>query len=150
MVYKIVPMLPEHIDGIVSIENECFSNPWTKEGFAAEIENGGSHFYVALADFPIGYIGVQEVCNEAYITNLAVPKEFRGRGIGRALLGEAISGARERDNDFITLEVRQSNEAAISLYMSFGFVEVGKRRDFYRNPTENALLYTLTFKKEHE
>ena len=79
----------------------------------------------------VGYIGVQEICSEAYITNIAVPKEFRRLGIARALLKEACSGAEKRNCEFITLEVRKSNTAAIELYKKEGYNIAGERKNFY-------------------
>lgn len=147
MNYKIVPMAAGHIDGIAQIEKECFTSPWTKEGIAEELENPCSFFICAVADKPVGYIGVQEICSEAYITNIAVPKEFRRLGIARALLKEACSGAEKRNCEFITLEVRESNSAAIALYESEGFKRAGIRKNFYSNPTENGIIYTKRYEK---
>ena len=138
-----------NIDDIVNIENECFSSPWTKDGIAEELDNPTSHFLVAIADNKaVGYIGVQEILGEAYITNIGVLQGYRRQGIGKSLLTEASDGAEKRDCEFITLEVRESNAPAIGLYEMLGFENVGMRKNFYRNPTENALLYTKNFRKE--
>ena len=93
----------------------------------------------------MGYIGVQEICGEAYITNIAVFVEYRNQGIGRNLLKKAVDGAKSRNCEFITLEVRESNESAISLYKSEGFEVAGVRKNFYTDPTENGIIYTKYF-----
>ena len=149
MNYVITEMTAGSIDGIAEIEKVCFSSPWTREGIAQELSNPYSHFLTAVTDTVIaGYIGVQEICGEAYITNVAVLPSYRGNGIAKALLNGAISGAKSRNCEFITLEVRESNAPAIALYESLGFETVGKRKNFYSNPTEDAILYTLFFGKE--
>ena len=146
MIYTIVPMAPCHIDGVVKIENECFSSPWTKEGIEEELHNENSHFLVSLIGEEVaGYIGVQEICGESYITNIGVLPEYRRKGIAKSLLLSAITGSRERKCEFITLEVRESNFAAISLYESLNFERKGKRKNFYTNPAEDGIIYTLEF-----
>ena len=148
MDYRIIEFEERHIAGIVSIENQCFSSPWTEEEIREASENPVYRFLVAECEDTAGYIGVIEICGEAYITNVAVLPGYRGNGIGRALLKAAVDGAQERNCDFITLEVRESNSVAIDLYKSLGFTEAGKRRNFYTKPDEDAIIYTLTFRKE--
>ena len=146
MEFEIENMAFSHIDGIVKIEKNCFSSPWTYDGIKEELENENSHFLVAVSDNEtIGYIGVQEICGEGYITNIGVLPSFRRNGIGEALLTKAIEGSRERKCEFISLEVRESNGPAISLYEKLGFKKCGKRKNFYSNPTEDGLIYTLKF-----
>lgn len=145
MKYKILPMNAEDIQGIVILEKECFSSPWTKEGIEEELHNPNSHFLCAKSEGIMGYIGVQEICGEAYITNVAVGNEFRRNGIARKLLQAACLGADERKCEFITLEVRESNLPAVSLYESEGFERVGMRKNFYSNPIENGIIYTKYF-----
>ncbi|MBR6941295.1 MAG: ribosomal protein S18-alanine N-acetyltransferase [Clostridia bacterium] len=148
MDYRIIEFEERHIAGIVNIENQCFSSPWTEEEIREASENPVYRFLVAECEDTAGYIGVIEICGEAYITNVAVLPGYRGNGIGRALLKAAVDGAQERNCDFITLEVRESNSVAIDLYKSLGFTEAGKRRNFYTKPDEDAIIYTLTFRKE--
>ena len=144
---KIENFEKKHLDGVEALEKECFHSPWTREGLEEEIENDGSHFLVLTEDESvIGYIGVKEICSEAYITDLAVTEPKRRCGSGSLLLKAAIDGAKERQCDFITLEVRESNLKAISLYEKSGFNYLGKRKNFYTNPAEDALIYTLYFR----
>lgn len=134
------------IPQIALLEKECFSQPWSEKSLAEELDNPDSHFICAVENGALlGYLGVQEICGEAYITNIAVFPQFRGRGVGRLLLQNACDGAKERNCEFITLEVRKSNEAAISLYVSEEFEQVGIRKNFYSDPTEDGIIYTKYF-----
>ena len=147
MNYGIVEMNAEHIPEIARLEIVCFSEPWSEKSLSEELENENSHFLAAVSDYLLGYIGVQEICGEAYITNVAVFGEYRNCGIGRALLKAACNGAKERNCEFITLEVRESNFAAIALYESEGFEKAGLRKNFYSDPSENGIIYTKYFDK---
>ncbi len=147
MNFEIVKMRAEHIPEIARLEAECFSQPWSENALSEELKNENSHFLAAVSDRVLGYIGVQEICGEAYITNVAVFGEYRKEGIGRKLLNEACNGAKERGCEFITLEVRESNSAAIALYESEGFEKAGVRKNFYSFPTENGIIYTKNFIK---
>ena len=147
MNYGIVEMNAEHISEIARLEIVCFSEPWSEKSLSEELENENSHFLAAVSDNLLGYIGVQEICGEAYITNVAVFGEYRNCGIGRALLKAACNGAKERNCEFITLEVRESNFAAIALYESEGFEKAGLRKNFYSDPSENGIIYTKYFDK---
>lgn len=146
MEFKIIEMTPEHIPQIALLEKECFSSPWSENALSDELKNENSHFLVAYSDRVLGYIGVQEICGEAYITNVAVFEEYRKLGIGRNLLKTAIENAKARNCDFISLEVRESNKSAISLYESENFEVAGFRKNFYTAPTENGIIYTKYFK----
>lgn len=147
MNFEIVKMSAEHIPEIAKLETECFSQPWSENALSEEFKNENSHFLVAVCEKVLGYIGVQEICGEAYITNVAVFGEYRKAGIGRALLKAACDGAKSRECEFITLEVRESNFAAIALYESEGFEKAGVRKNFYSAPTENGIIYTKYFGK---
>lgn len=139
-------MTAAYIPQIAKLEKECFSSPWSEKSLSEELENSDSHFICAAeGNELLGYIGVQEICGEAYITNIAVFSQYRGRGVGRTLLRNACDGAEKRNCDFITLEVRRSNEAAISLYVSEGFEQAGIRKNFYSDPAEDGIIYTKYF-----
>ncbi len=145
MKYSVIQMSAEHIHEISVLEKECFSSPWSKDALSEELNNDNSHFLVAFSDRVLGYIGVQEICSEAYITNVAVFYKFRNHGIGRKLLQTAVDNAKSRNCEFITLEVRESNKSAISLYESEGFETAGIRKNFYTAPVENGIIYTKYF-----
>ena len=142
----IVSMNSSHITTLAELEKQCFSSPWSSASLAEELENPVAHFLVALfGNEAVGYIGVQEIVGECYITSIAVAPEHRRNGIARALLSAAETGAKERNCDFITLEVRPSNVAAITLYEKNGYEAAGERKDFYTKPLENALIMTKFF-----
>ena len=142
----IVPMDGTHVPAVAALEDVCFSTPWSAQGLAEELENPQAHVLTALVGETVaGYIGVQEISGDAYVTNVAVLPEYRRQGIGRALLCAAIDGARRRGCAFLTLEVRPSNADAIRLYVSLGFSLMGRRKGFYRDPAEDALIYTLFY-----
>lgn len=139
----IEPMKAEHIPEIAEIERLCFSLPWSENALRDELDNVNAHFLTALTFGRVsGYIGVIEICGEADITNVAVHPDFRRMGIGKMLLDTAEKQATERKCESITLEVRESNEPAISLYSGNGYSPIGIRKNFYEKPTENAVLMT--------
>lgn len=132
----------KHLDDVYEIEKICFSNPWSREDLTAQIDNETSHFLVAIVDDKVvGYMGLQIFSGEGYVTNVAVLPEYRRQGIAQKL----ISSQLENEMSFITLEVRESNLSAISLYKKMGFENVGIRPKFYSNPTENAIIMTKYF-----
>ena len=139
----IEPMKAEHIPEIAEIERLCFSLPWSENALRDELDNVNAHFLTALTFGRVsGYIGVIEICGEADITNVAVQPDFRRMGIGKKLLDTAEKQATERKCESITLEVRESNKPAISLYSGNGYTRIGIRKNFYEKPTENAVLMT--------
>lgn len=147
----IAQMEKQHLDAVAELEKACFSTPWTYENLAESLENDTAHFFVALDDEKvIGYIGVNVISDSCFIDNIAVYPEYRRQGVGKALLKIAALTADVMGADFISLEVRESNYAAIALYRSMGFEVVGLRKNFYRMPQENALIMTKIFgKKEY-
>ncbi len=142
--FEITPMSERYLDEVAALERSCFSQPWSKSLLARELSNENSHFFVAVDDSGkvLGYAGAKFVCDEGYITNVAVFLQHRGNGIAKALMGGLIQAGREKNLSFISLEVRKSNTAAISLYKKLEFAEVGQRKAFYLNPKEDALIMT--------
>lgn len=129
---------------VAALEQACFAHPWSADAFRESLENPNSRFFVLLSDSAVvGYIGANNVAGEVYMNNLAVLPEFRRRGFGGLLLSALISVSRAQQAAFVTLEVRAGNEAAVSLYRTFGFQQVGVRKNFYRDPDEDALILTL-------
>lgn len=132
----------EHLDGVCEIEKTCFAVPWSKENLEEQIQNENSHFIVAVdGKNVLGYMGVQIICGDGYVTNIAVLPNYRRQGIAKALIKKSF----ENKMNFLSLEVRESNFAAISLYNSFGFEKAGERKNFYSSPTENAIIMTKYF-----
>lgn len=140
---RIEKLEAKHLNDVEHIEKTCFKNPWSREDLEKQIALETSHFLVALdGERTVGYMGLQIFSKEGYVTNVAVLPEYRGRGIAKRLIEEQM----KNDMDFITLEVRESNVPAISLYTKAGFQNVGIRPHFYSNPTENAIIMTKYFK----
>ncbi len=145
---QILPFAPAHLTGVERLEQLCFAHPWQRADLETQLTNPCACFLVAVLDGAVvGYLGVQVVCGEGGVTNVAVDPAYRRRGIARALFGACFAAG---NMDFLTLEVRPSNGAALALYRELGFQPVGRRRDFYTDPTEDALLLTRTFKKEKQ
>ncbi len=136
-------MTESDIKEIAHLEKECFSEPWSENSLREELNNETARFYM-LRDSAslLGYIGANNICNEVYITNVAVNSKHRGKGYGKALVNHLIKQSELERAFFITLEVRKSNENAISLYEKCGFKNVGERKNFYSKPTEDAIIYT--------
>lgn len=88
------------------------------------------------------------VLDECHLLDIATEEKFRRQGVGAALIRELMKRAGEKDGSVIYLEVREKNQAARGLYEKLGFVPVGKRKDYYKNPTDDAVLYTLTLGEE--
>ena len=137
-------MREEHITDIAALEKECFSQPWSEVSLREELNKENANFLVALNEdaLVVGYVGFNFVLDEGYITNIAVAPIFRRCGVAQNLLKEIIVFAQSQRLSFISLEVRASNAAAISLYEKFGFEKVGSRRNFYTLPQEDAVIMT--------
>lgn len=145
----IIDVKPQHLDEIQAIENACFSLPWHRAALEKQMSADNCIFLAAFDDGGkvIGYLGLMYVLDEGYISNVAVTPDYRRHGVADALIDALI----ERTKSllaFLTLEVRESNRAAIYLYTKHGFETVGKRKNYYDRPKEDALLMTLFLKKE--
>jgi len=137
----------DDLEEVMIIEKECFSVPWTENGFFTFLIREDALFLAALEDERVvGYIGLITAGPEADITNVAVESSCRNKGIGRQLVGEIIRLAGEKGVEDIFLEVRVSNSPAIKLYSSFGFEKVGLRKDYYEMPREDAYIMKLSLK----
>lgn len=144
---EIMSMAEEHLDALAELDALCFSDPWTREGLKAELSSDTAHFAAAVLDGrAVGCAGMHCVCGECYIDKVAVHPDFRRQGIAKALVQSLIDYVIEQNGEFITLEVRQSNAPAITLYKKLEFNPVGVRPGFYSDPKEDALLMTRCFK----
>ena len=147
MEFRIVDVSAEYIPQIEEIERECFSRPWTAEQLSGQMRNAQHEFIAAVDDGKVlGYVGLMYVLDEGYISNVAVHPEARRQGIGDALIDALAVKAKELELAFLTLEVRESNSPAIALYAKHGFHPVGKRRNYYDAPKEDAVLMTCYLK----
>ncbi len=144
---RFLPMSKKHLKSLAQLEEICFSQPWSLKSLTEELSNPLGVFRVAMNSTSevLGYIGMHHVSGECYITNVAVFPQYRGQGLAKALVGQLVDWALEHKCSFITLEVRPSNIAAISLYEKLGFVHEGLRCNYYRNPLEDGLLMTKWF-----
>jgi ribosomal-protein-alanine N-acetyltransferase len=128
------------VESISAIELRAFSNPWHPLTFSSLISQGRAR--VLVAEGPeaevIGYAVLWWVLEQGELANLAVSEEFRGRGVGSALLDRALRDAEANHVESLFLEVRFSNDPAFHLYRSRGFTQVAVRRDYYRRPREDA------------
>lgn len=148
--YKLVPMDRELVPQIAELERLSFSVPWTEEMLLEELESMTGSVIVAVDKDQnvLGYASLTVVLDEGYINNIAVQRKYRRMGLGSDLLGVFIRFAQAQKLSFLTLEVRDTNLAARSLYGKFGFREVGRRKNYYDQPREDAILMTRFFKEE--
>ncbi|MCQ2509746.1 MAG: ribosomal protein S18-alanine N-acetyltransferase, partial [Lachnospiraceae bacterium] len=131
------------LEQVVPIEAANFSTPWTGSDFSVYLEREDGLFLVAEEDGKVlGYCGVIMVPPEGDITNVSVSSDSRRKGAGRALVEEMLKRTKEKGVDTLFLEVRKSNEAAITLYRNQGFTEIGLRKNYYEAPVEDALIMT--------
>lgn len=129
------------VEEVSRIEQETFSMPWKPQDFLEMVEADYAYYYVAEEDGEIaGCCGIRNMAGEGEITNVAVAKKFRRRGIGRALMEYMLKEAELLGMESATLEVRISNTPAIRLYESLGFQGEGVRPNFYEKPKEDALI----------
>jgi len=135
----------ELLPQIQQIEQHSFSVPWTEAMLRMQLSPDSHVFLTAEAeDGVIGYVGMLYVLDEGYISNVAVHPSFRRQGAADALLDALETRARALKLSFLTLEVREHNAPAVALYEKHGYRVVGRRRNYYEKPTEDALLMTLT------
>ena len=141
-----IPMNDTHVAPIAQLEKICFSDPWSERSIAYELTNPLSAWFVAVEDgVVLGYVGSQAVMDEADMMNIAVSPEARRRGIAQGLVEVLVAALKEKEVRRLTLEVRASNDPAITLYHKLGFTQVGRRPNYYRNPKEDALILRKEF-----
>ena len=130
-----------HISQVAALEKICFADPWSEMSIASELQNLWAYWLVAVnGDQVAGYIGSQSSIDEADVMNVAVHPDYRRQGIAESLIEALVAELKNRSIHSLTLEVRASNAPAISLYEKQGFAQVGCRRNYYRNPKEDALI----------
>lgn len=130
-----------HIDGIMEIENESFAIPWSRSSIEKELKNNFAIYAVAIENNKVlGYGGMWHVVNEGHITNIAVHKDYRRKGIGQAIIEKFVEIAEEKEMIGLTLEVRKSNTPALELYKKNGFKLEGIRPEYYEDNKEDAYI----------
>lgn len=138
---EIQVMNESHVAQVAELEKLCFSAPWSENSICSELSNPLSLWLVAVEDGKLlGYVGSQSVMGEADMMNVAVVPGSRRRGIGRKLVEALVQALTDGWANSLTLEVRASNEPAKALYEQLGFLQVGRRPNYYRNPKEDALI----------
>ena len=134
-------MTADFLDGVAELESLCFSQPWSRKSLELLTNDGIGIGMICHADGKVcAYGGMLCAVDEGQITNIATHPDYRRQGYGRAVVESLIKYAKNNRLDSISLEVRESNKAAIELYSSLGFKVEGKRKDFYTKPTESALI----------
>lgn len=136
------PATLEDVDAVATIEARSFSNPWHSQTFRSLISQARAHILVA-EDPELGVMGYAVawwVLEQGELANLAVTEAVQGRGVGSALLDRLLSDAKASGVETLFLEVRISNTRAQALYLSRGFAQVAFRKDYYRNPREDARI----------
>jgi len=143
---------PEHAHGIHAIEKESLPDPWSVDSILYEINNKHSICLVATLDMAnsspivIGHVTMRHVINEGHINNIVVGINYRRLGVATLLMEALIQEAKAREMIGLTLEVRVSNNAALSLYNNFGFNIEGHRKNYYSHPNEDAAIMWKQFK----
>ena len=148
MEYRIIDTTETQLEQIEAIERQCFSCPWTLEQLRSQLSDDRHVFLAAVAESGtvLGYVGMMFVLDEGYISNVAVAPDFRRQGVADALISALMTRAEELALAFVTLEVRAGNEPAKALYAIHGFVPVGRRKNYYDLPKEDAILMTRFWK----
>ena len=148
MEYRIIDTTETQLEQIEAIEQQCFSCPWTLEQLRSQLSDDRHVFLAAVAEngAVLGYVGMMFVLDEGYISNVAVAPDFRRQGVADALISALTARAEELSLAFVTLEVRAGNEPAKALYAKHGFVPVGRRKNYYDLPKEDAILMTRFWK----
>lgn len=145
MVYRLTR---EHTKDIYNILAASFSTPWSEDTIKALLQSDtGACYGVFDEDNLVGYAALEWVLDEGSLTDIAVLPAYRGKGIATQLMAVIVGESYHKfELRFITLEVRESNTPAISLYKKFGFEPIGKRSKYYKDPVEDALLMTKILK----
>ena len=134
-------MTADHVAQVAALEAICFADPWSEKSVASELTNPLSLWLVAMdGDRVAGYVGSQSVMGESDMMNVAVHPDYRRQGIAEGLCLALVEALKEKGNHCLTLEVRASNDPAKALYEKLGFQQVGLRKNYYRNPKEDACI----------
>ncbi len=138
---KIRPMKLNDVELVYELSSRCFSVPWAKSSLCKELDNNLAYYCVLEYEGDIvGYAGMWLVAGEGEIINIAVDKQYRGKGMGGLILDHLIQIGRQNALLMIHLEVRAGNKAAQSLYTGCGFKQISIRKGYYQKPTEDAVI----------
>jgi len=135
---------PDFQDAVLSIEKRAFRSPWDAKSFSIEVDRSVSHLWVLRIDDAVaGYVCFWIFADEVHLLNVAVHEKYRRMGMGQRLLSKMINAGMDRGAKTAWLEVRPSNAAASALYTQIGFREVGRRRQYYTDTGEDAIMMSL-------
>lgn len=139
--WRVTRMQREHLAPVAALELACFSEPWSENALELLLGEAAVGFVALDGEAnPVGYGGMMQALDEGQITNVAVHPNYRRKGVGAAIVAALIEECERRGLCELSLEVRESNEAAIGLYEAFGFSVEGVRKRFYRQPPEDGLV----------
>jgi len=140
MKYSAIPLESVHISDVAKLENICFSSPWSEKSLQMLLSENSIAFVCVVDEMIVGYCGAISVLDEADITSVAVHPEFRRCGIASVLLDALFCKSETKGIKTLTLEVREGNYGALVLYRKYDFVPVGRIKNYYKNPNEDALI----------
>lgn len=151
MDFQLVPMDKSHLSQVAELEKQTFSPPWSQDSLESELYNTTVSMIVAETEdgTVLGYGVLGVILDEGCLEKLCVQPHLRRQGIGQAILSAFLRYG-EAHLALLTLEVRQSNAPAIALYEKLGFQEVGRRKNYYQSPREDAVLMTIEFSQGGE
>lgn len=142
-------LVRDDLGAVLTIENDIFPDPWTKQMFIDHIEDDGWGGFIAENDgLIIGYACYYIVAGEAHLTNIATRKDFQRKSVAKQLLENILQIASDNECAYVLLEVRPSNLDAIKFYEKYGFKILYHRPEYYHNPVENALVMVRYFDKD--
>ena len=149
MQYKLVPADRSHLPRLAALERACFSHPWSEAMLAEELYNDNASLVAAEGEdgTVLGYGMVRAVLDEGCLERIAVVPAYRRQGVAEELLSAFLRFG-QAHLAFLTLEVREGNAPAIALYEKLGFREVGRRKNYYPESKEDAVLMTVEFRGE--
>ena len=145
---NIISFEKEHIGAVYELEKMCFSSPISEKNLETILIDGIGKGFVCVDDESncvVAYGGVMIAADEAQILNIATHPDFRGQGLGKAIVRAILDYSKLSGASVVSLEVRESNLVAIRLYESFGFFEVGRIKKYYKAPDEDALIMKKEF-----
>lgn len=148
MNYELVPMDKSHLPQAAALEREVFSHPWTEELLEQELYQDTVSLVAAEGEDGtlLGYGEIRVILDEGCLEKIVVAPAYRRQGVAEAILGAFCRFGAEK-LAFLTLEVRETNAPAIALYRKLGFEEVGRRKNYYAELHEDAILMTRTFRQ---
>lgn len=144
IIFNVVLLNDDYVEELVELERKCFKDPWSATMFSGDLQSEFTYYFGIFNKdgMLVGYAGMWVSVDVGEITNVAVHPDYRRQGIASLLINNLIDVCRINNLSSINLEVRENNCKAISLYNKLGFEKVGLRKNYYKNPTENAVLMT--------